>query len=61
MLRVTLLGNMGADPEVRYSATGQALVSFNVAVNQVRKGPDGERQECDGSGARHRGGIFRDE
>src|SRR3981081_4303124 len=45
MLRVTLLGNMGADPEVRYSATGQALVSFNVAVNQVRKGPDGERQE----------------
>ena|SRR6266851_5693465 len=45
MLRVTLLGNMGADPEVRYSATGQALVSFNVAVNQIRKGPDGERQE----------------
>jgi single-strand DNA-binding protein len=45
MLRVTLLGNMGADPEVRYSATGQQLVSFNVAVNQVRKGPDGERQE----------------
>src|SRR5260370_33496604 len=45
MLRVTLLGNMGADPEVRYSATGQALVSFNVAVNQIRKGPDGERPE----------------
>jgi single-strand DNA-binding protein len=45
MLRVTLLGNLGADPEVRYSATGQQLVSFNVAVNQVRKGPDGERQE----------------
>jgi single-strand DNA-binding protein len=45
MLRVTLLGNLGGDPEVRYTATGTKLVSFNVAVNQVRKGPDGERQE----------------
>ncbi len=45
MLRVSLLGNMGADPEVRYTAKGTQIVSFNVAVNQVRKGPDGERQE----------------
>ena len=45
MLRVTLMGNMGADPELRYSQKGTAIVSFNVAVNQVRKGPDGERQE----------------
>src|SRR5258708_26612484 len=45
MLRVTLLGNMGADLEVRYTPTGTQIVSFSVAVNQVRKGPDGERQE----------------
>jgi single-strand DNA-binding protein len=45
MLRVTLLGNMGADPEVRYTAKGTQIVSFRVAVNQVRTGPDGERQE----------------
>jgi len=45
MLRVTLVGNMGGDPELRYSQKGTALVSFSVAVNQVRKGPDGERQE----------------
>jgi single-strand DNA-binding protein len=45
MLRVTLLGNLGADPEVRFSAKGTQIVSFNVAVNQVRTGPDGERQE----------------
>jgi single-strand DNA-binding protein len=45
MLRVTLLGNMGADPEVRYTAKGTQIVSFSVAVNQVRTGPDGERQE----------------
>src|ERR687883_1344878 len=45
MLRVTLLGNMGADPEVRYTQKGTQMVSFRVAVNQVRTGPDGERQE----------------
>ena len=45
MLRVTLIGNMGADPELRYSQKGTQIASFNVAVNQVRRGPDGERQE----------------
>jgi single-strand DNA-binding protein len=45
MLRVTLIGNMGADPEVRYSQKGTQIVSFSVAVNQIRRGPDGERQE----------------
>jgi len=45
MLRVTLLGNLGADPEARFSAKGSQIVSFRVAVNQVRTGPDGERQE----------------
>src|SRR3984893_5330933 len=45
MLRVTLTGNMGADPESRYSQKGTQIVSFSVAVNQVRRGPEGERQE----------------
>jgi single-strand DNA-binding protein len=45
MLRVSLLGNLGADPEVRYSQKGTQIVSLRVAVNLVRKGPDGERQE----------------
>ena len=45
MLRVTLLGNMGADPEVRFTQKGTQIASFNVAVNQVKTGPDGERQE----------------
>jgi single-strand DNA-binding protein len=45
MLRVTLLGNLGADPEVRYTQKGTPMVTFNVAVNQVRFGRDGERQE----------------
>jgi single-strand DNA-binding protein len=45
MLRVTLLGNLGADPETRYTQKGTQIVSIRVAVNQVRTGPDGERQE----------------
>ena len=45
MLRVTLLGNLGGDPEVRFSQKGTQIASFSVAVNQVRTGPDGERQE----------------
>jgi single-strand DNA-binding protein len=45
MLRVTLLGNLGADPETRYSQKGTQIVALRVAVNQVRTGPDGERQE----------------
>src|SRR5260370_42168043 len=45
MLGGSLLGNLGADPEVRYSAKGTLMVTFNVAVNQVRTGRDGERQE----------------
>ena len=45
MLRVSLLGNLGADPETRYSQKGTAMAQFRVAVNQVRTGPDGERQE----------------
>jgi single-strand DNA-binding protein len=45
MLRVSLLGNLGADPETRYSAKGTMIVALRVAVNQVRTGPDGERQE----------------
>jgi single-strand DNA-binding protein len=45
MLRVSLLGNLGADPELRYTQKGAPMVSFRVAVNFVRPGADGERQE----------------
>ena len=45
MLRVSLLGNLGGDPETRYSQKGTEFAQFRVAVNQVRNGPDGERQE----------------
>src|ERR671927_1694577 len=45
MLRVSLLGNLGAEPETRYSQKGSQVTSFRVAVNQLRTDADGERQE----------------
>jgi len=45
MLRVTVVGNLGSDAELRYSAKGTAIAQLRIAVNQVRTGPAGERQE----------------
>lgn len=45
MLRVSLLGNLGADPEQRFTQKGTAMSTFRVAVNQVQTGQDGERIE----------------
>ena len=44
MLNVSLLGNLGADPEMKYTPSGQALLRFNVAVNQRQK-VEGEWQD----------------
>ena len=32
--RVTILGNLGKDVELKYSANGKALATFSVAVNE---------------------------
>jgi single-strand DNA-binding protein len=45
MLRVDLIGNLGGDPQVTFSQKGNELVQLNVAVNQVRTDPNGQRQE----------------
>jgi single-strand DNA-binding protein len=45
MLRVSLLGNLGADPETRTSQKGSPITTFRVAVNQLRTDAAGERQE----------------
>lgn len=34
MLNVSLLGNLGSDPEMKYGQNGAGRLQFNVAVNQ---------------------------
>ena len=43
--RVFLIGNLGADPEVRYTQDGTAAASFTVATTEKWKGKDGQQQE----------------
>lgn len=43
--QVTLLGNLGIDPEVRYTASGQAVANFNIATNESWTDKDGKKQE----------------
>ncbi|HVP04553.1 MAG TPA: single-stranded DNA-binding protein [Dehalococcoidia bacterium] len=43
--KVMIIGNLGADPEMRYTADGNALTSFRVAASRNYNGPDGERRE----------------
>ena len=38
-------GRCGRDPEVRFTASGQAVANFTVAVSEKRKGKNGEQQE----------------
>jgi len=35
--KVLLIGNLGADPEMRYTPSGKAVTTFSVAVNRVRR------------------------
>jgi len=40
---VTIVGNLGQDPEIRYTASGVPVASFTVAVNEAYKGKDGQK------------------
>jgi single-strand DNA-binding protein len=43
--KAMIIGNLGRDPEMRYTASGQAVTQFTVAVNRNFRGPDGNWQE----------------
>jgi len=43
--KVILIGNLGADPEIRYTQNGAAVASFTVATTEKWKGQDGQMQE----------------
>lgn len=40
--KVILLGNLGKDPEIRYSQGGTAVGNFSLATTERRKGADGQ-------------------
>jgi single-strand DNA-binding protein len=40
--RVTLIGNLGADPELRYTGSGTAVANLRLATNESYKDASGE-------------------
>ena len=43
--RVILIGNLGNDPETRYTQGGMAVTTIRLATTNVRKDRDGNTQE----------------
>ena len=43
--KVMLIGNLGKDPEVRYTNSGMAVASFSLATSETFKNKAGEREE----------------
>ena len=43
--KVMLIGNLGKDPEIRYTQSGTAVATFNVATTEQWRDKDGQKQE----------------
>jgi len=43
--KVILIGNLGRDPEVKYTQNGTAVANLNVATNEVWTDKAGQKQE----------------
>ncbi len=43
--RVLLIGNLGSDPELRYTPNQTAVATLSVATKEVRNDKEGQRQE----------------
>jgi single-strand DNA-binding protein len=43
--KVMLIGNLGKDPELRYTASGVAVATFSLATNESWKDQEGALQE----------------
>ncbi len=43
--KAIIIGNLGADPEVRYSQSGAAVANFRVATTETWKKQDGSKEE----------------
>src|SRR5947208_1964528 len=40
--KVMIIGNLGKDPEMKYTPQGTAITTFSVAVSRNRKSPEGQ-------------------
>ena len=45
MLKGSVIGNLGGDPEMRYAADGRPSLRMNVASNYRARSPEGEWQD----------------
>ena len=45
MHKITIIGNLGRDPEMRYIPSGESVTSFSVASNRRYRTPDGEQRD----------------
>lgn len=45
LAKVMLIGNLGSDPEMRFTPSGTPVTSFSIATNRVYTAPDGERKQ----------------
>jgi single-strand DNA-binding protein len=43
--QITLIGNLGKDPEMRYTPSGQPVTTFTMAVSRSWQNQEGQRQE----------------
>jgi len=43
--KVMLIGNLGSEPEMRFTPNGNPVTTFRVATNRSYSTPDGERKE----------------
>jgi single-strand DNA-binding protein len=43
--KVMIIGNLGRDPEMKYTPNGKAITTFSVAVGRVSRAADGTNQE----------------
>jgi len=43
--KAIIIGNLGADPEIRYTPAGTAVANFSVATKEQWTNKDGEKEE----------------
>lgn len=43
--KVALIGNVGRDPEIRYTQSGEPIANFSLATTEKWTGKDGNKQE----------------